>query len=325
MLITPTTVQISDPPEKMKERKKKNGYRNGTTYTSLETQVMYDPKVQGLIMTPSAMDARNWEGTEYTGGGTLAQEIVQNEKFRSMLPTPTVIQGGPNKIADGKRVYHEDKKGGGFSAQLQDLAVAGLLPTPRANSAMGTALDTDFNHEPDRCRNLETVVGKMLLPTPNAGEAEHYRLQYTPGSQMGTSLSAMGASGMLPTPTARDEKNPSSPDGKRIQRKMEQGYTIELNDLAAMQLLPTPTCNDSTNASIPPSQAKRNDSITKRVLTGEIPTDYTPNADGTPFRLSPLFTEEMMGFPFLWTTLPFLKQDGDLNPSRHTEMQSSRK
>ena len=239
----------------MKERKKKNGYRNGTTYTSLETQVMYDPKVQGLIRTPSAMDARNWEGTEYTGGGTLAQEIVQNEKFRSMLPTPTVIQGGPNKIADGKRVYHEDKKGGGFSAQLQDLAVAGLLPTP----------------------------------------------------------------------TARDEKNPSSPDGKRIQRKMEQGYTIELNDLAAMQLLPTPTCNDSTNASIPPSQAKRNDSITKRVLTGEIPTDYTPNADGTPFRLSPLFTEEMMGFPFLWTTLPFLKQDGDLNPSRHTEMQSSRK
>ena len=112
MLITPTSVQMTDPPEKMKERKEKNGYRNGTTYTSLETQVKYDPKVQGLMRTPSAMDARNWEGTEYTGGGTLAQEVVQNEKYKSLLPTPTVIQGGPNKIADGKRVYHEDKKGG---------------------------------------------------------------------------------------------------------------------------------------------------------------------------------------------------------------------
>ena len=131
--------------------------------------------------------------------------------------------------------------------------------------------------------------------------------------------------GILPTPTARDEKNPSSPDGKRIARKMEQGYTIELNDLAAMRLLPTPTCNDSTNASIPVSQGKRNDSITKRIVTGEIPTEWTPTNDGPAFRLSPLFTEEMMGFPFLWTTLPFLRQGGGLNPLKPTATQSSRK
>ena len=292
MLITPTTVQISDPPEKMKARKEKNGYRNGTTYTSLETQVKYDPKVQGLIRTPSAMDARNWEHSEYTGGGTLAQEIVQNEKYKSLLPTPTVIQGGPNKIEDGKRVYHKDKKGGGFSAQLQDLAVAGLLPTPRANSAMGTALDTDFNHEPDRCRNLETVIGKML-----------------------------------PTPTARDEKNPSSPDGKRIQRKMEQGYTIELNDLAAMGTLPTPSARDWKGKTTP-GVRKQSGCVYGEMLPdaiGRMTQDSCPNTDGQSFRLSPLFTEEMMGFPFLWTTLPFLKRDGAPNPSRHTEMQSSRK
>ena len=316
---------MTDPPEKLKERKEKNGYRNGTTYTSLETQVKYDPKLQGLLPTPRAMEVvespenkvkRLRDRTEKSMPNLSSMAVYRRE----LLPTPTVIQGGPNKIANGKRVYHEDKKGGGFSAQLQDLAAAGLLPTPRANSAMGTALDTDFNHEEGRCRNLETVIGKMMLPTP----------------------------------TARDEKNPSSPDGARIKRKMEQGYTIELNDLAPMgllptprtslykvegtdlnnpniaqrskgnleeevakmvvNLLPTPTCNDSTNASIPPSQGKRNDSIVKRIVNGEIPTDYTPNADGTPFRLSPLFTEEMMGFPFLWTTLPFLKQDGDLNP-----------
>ena len=35
--------------------------------------------------------------------------------------------------------------------------------------------------------------------------------------------------------------------------------------------------------------------------------------DGQPFRLSPLFTEEMMGFPLMWTTLPFYSENGELN------------
>jgi hypothetical protein len=51
----------------------------------------------------------------------------------------------------------------------------------------------------------------------------------------------------------------------------------------------------------------------------------TPTQDGQTFRLSPLFTEEMMGFPFLWTTLPFLKQNGASSPSRLTETPSSPK
>lgn len=196
----------------------------------------------------------------------------------------------------------------------------------------------------------------------------------------------------LPTPTARDEKNPSSPNGERIKRKIAQGGTIELNDLAPMGilptpslktplhsgtsgtlekkfntkmsdllptprcveivedpdkfcerkgdrqnsmpnlasmaasgLLPTPTCNDATNASIPVCQAKRNDSIVKRIVVGSIPTDWTPEDAGGISRLSPLFTEEMMGFPSMWTTLPFLCQDGEMKPSKPTETPSSRK
>lgn len=31
-------------------------------------------------------------------------------------------------------------------------------------------------------------------------------------------------------------------------------------------------------------------------------------------QLNPLFVEEMMGFPSMWTTLPFLSQSGDKNP-----------
>ena len=229
MMQTPTAVMTRERPEDMRARARARGYKNGTQYGSLESQVFYDPRFKGLLKTPSAMDpasekmsSKGISGTS----GTLAQEILSG--------------------------YVEKR---GF---------------------------------------------------------------------------------ILPTPTARDEKNPSSPDGVRIKRKMEQGYTIELNDLAPMWLLPTPTCNDSKNASIPVSQGKRNDSITKRIITGEIPSSWAPDEDGSIFRLSPLFTEEMMGFPSMWTALPFLQYrlhqpteketrrstpspSGEQNPSKPTE------
>lgn len=37
---------------------------------------------------------------------------------------------------------------------------------------------------------------------------------------------------------------------------------------------------------------------------------YNPVRGGETFHLSPLFTEEMMGFPFLWVALPFLSPNG---------------
>jgi len=212
LMQTPTSVMTCENPESFLARKERNGYRNGTTYGSLESQVMYDPKFQGL------------------------------------LPTPMVIQGGACPVKDGKRTYHMDKKGGGFKAQLHDLAASNLLPTPRANKVTETDLSNPRIAERDKS-NLEEEVARMV-----------------------------------------------------------QG-----------KILPTPTCNDAMNASLPKSQVERNDSLVKRILSGEMGVSI-PKEDGQPFRLSPLFTEEMMGFPFLWTTLPFLRENGEMNPSKPTEM-----
>lgn len=68
----------------------------------------------------------------------------------------------------------------------------------------------------------------------------------------------------------------------------------------------------------------------------------SPKKDGGSFRLSPLFTEEMMGFPLMWTALPFLQYqlpqpmeketpknthfpNGEPKPSKPTAMPLSRK
>ena len=44
LLQTPSTMEISEDPAKFKARAKKKGYRNGTTYNSLSSQLLYDPK-----------------------------------------------------------------------------------------------------------------------------------------------------------------------------------------------------------------------------------------------------------------------------------------
>ena len=236
-------------PESFRARAERNGYKNGTQYGSLESQVNYDPRFKGLLKTPSEFDGFvvSPKANPIPGdSGSLAQEIMSGyaEKRGLMLPTPTYIEG------------------------------------------------------------------------------VKWTNTYNPNSQMGQSLSALAGSGMLPTPTARDEKNPSSPDGSRIRRKLARGYTIGLNDLAAMGNLPTPSSRDWKGRTNPGIVKEGSGCIYGETLPdtiGRLTEKSDLPKDGPAFRLSPLFTEEMMGFPFLWTTLPFLRQSGGPNPLKHTE------
>lgn len=147
-----------------------------------------------------------------------------------------------------------------------------------------------------------------LLPTPTAREGDKFTNTYNPNSQMGQSLSALAGSGLLPTPTARDYKNPSSPDGQRIARKEAEGYTIELSDLATMGLLPTPSARDYQPPYNPDAMVRKNGMVRNDQLS-TLPTMLgLKERGGISFRLSPLFTQEMMGFPLGWTECPFLPQ-----------------
>ena len=157
MLQTPTAVMTCESPENMRARAARNGYQNGTKYGSLESKIMYDPRL------------------------------------------------------------------------------------------------------------------KELLPTPTASEGEKYTNTYNPNSQMGKSLSAMAGSGMLPTPSARDWRGRTNPNVVKEGSKCKYGEML-------------------------PDTIERLHSNHKK--------------DGKPFRLSPLFPEEMMGFPLMWTALPFLSENG---------------
>lgn len=126
---------------------------------------------------------------------------------------------------------------------------------------------------------------------------------------------------MLPTPTARSYKNGSKLEDGRTKRKQKQGWTMELNDLATCGMLPTPTTRDYKSSISPNGMMRKNGKLRNDALSN-IPVmlgEHCTQRPGMTSQLNPLFVEEMMGFPLMWTTLPFLSQSGDKNQSKDME------
>lgn len=245
-----------------------------------------------------------------------------------LLPTPLVVEREhPDRVealkATGATRINSRANGEQRPNGLIDfMQFYDMLPTPRANIVN----DMDLNNEKLATRNkgnLEEAIAKavcflktpcaadsytdtmksrgvsgtsgtlaqeivngyaekhrgLMLPTPTATEGEKYTNTYNPNSQMGKSLSAMAGSSMLPTPVTQDYK-------KRGPNSQQQQLGELVYELA--------------NGSRDSKEAEK--------IVGV----------GQTSRLSPLFTEEMMGFPFLWTALPFLSESGEQNPSKPT-------
>lgn len=118
----------------------------------------------------------------------------------------------------------------------------------------------------------------------------------------------MGKLGMLPTPMSQ---------GLKV---CDENWQTKFVDLS---LLPTPTAIEG--GELPTPRAKGEEAYETRAERKghetamtylESAVDYLTKSenDGQTSRLSPLFTQEMMGFPFGWTELPFLSQNGETNP-----------
>lgn len=160
----------------------------------------------------------------------------------------------------------------------------------------------------------------LLLPPPLVVEREHpervQRLKEAGATQINSRacgeqrpngiIDFIQFYDMLPTPTAiegvkwTNTWNPNSQMGQL------------LSAMAGSGMLPTPVARDWKG------ETKRGgDTLPDTVMrVAKKATAAAPA--GATSRLSPLFTEEMMGFPFLWTALPFLFLNGAQRPSKPT-------
>ena len=144
LLLTPTAVQTCEHPDNMQARAQAKGYRNGTKYGSLTSQVTY-----GMLPTPRVQSA-NGPGMHGQGGMDLQTTVVMG-----MLPTPTAGEA----YHGGKTYNPNSQMGRGLSA----MAGSSMLPTPTASDSKNASL-------PPSQANRDSVPGMVvrMLPTPNA-------------------------------------------------------------------------------------------------------------------------------------------------------------
>lgn len=156
LLLTPTAVQTCEEPEKMRDRAQKNGYRNGTKFGSLTSQVIFG----GMLPTP---EASNYKHGHRTVSPRIERKLDQgwtiglNDRATlGLLPTPKVhdSQGGIQKVT-GKTITRPS--GQTFSVGLRDLAGNNMLPTPSTRDWKGISIA-----ESKRQRSQTTTFGKSL-------------------------------------------------------------------------------------------------------------------------------------------------------------------
>lgn len=198
-----------------------------------------------------------------------------------------------------------------------------LLPTPNAMDIAHK--DMEINErgrrnpkrgKTDHSLGLEDMAAAKLLPTPCSIEATKFTKTINPNSQMGQGLTALAVNGLLPTPTAMEVKH-----SKRVKGLKEQGakgmYSRKngalrpngLTDFLDFHYLLTPMAADGMRANMK-MQALKNHNKENANLAEQI----AHKVGGGTSQLNPLFVEEMMGFPLMWTALPFLSPSGDKNP-----------
>ncbi len=201
----------------------------------------------------------------------------------------------------------------GFQARnkfgLPLLPMAALLQTPTV-----TEIDCRTPEALQRRKEMRNRSGRKTVPPGNLAEQIHSILN---GGTL-TDMSAIipedipksdTATGLLPTPTAFDRKTShQTVTGKTITRDSGVTFTAGLRILAPNGLLPTP------NNALYKTSGLTSQAWEKRIADGrqEDLNMAIYRKTGSTSQLSPLFCEEMMGFPRFYTVLPFLA--GETSP-----------
>ena len=223
-----------------------------------------------------------------------------------------------------------------------------MLKTPTAMDAEMGSPKREPKSGDSGCLAQEIMGGyTVILPTPNAVEAEKYTKTYNKDSQMGRSLTAMAVNGLLPTPLAVSVRHPgrvsqlrmagdvtfcsravgeTRPNGLEdwlefhglMQSPVAQDYRRR-DPNSRQQGLPE-VCHRLLHTPIADGLKKRTGKGQKRMSAEDFEAMFPENGgspaskDGRASQLNPLFVGEMMGYPLECLTSPFLSGDGEGRP-----------
>jgi len=216
----------------------------------------------------------------------------------ALLPTPSL--GDVNRARGSAEYSARNLSNPNRQRHIADMAKVGLLPTPDCNNHRdGTSLRKDNNMmEGGRHGvSLHHMAAHGLLGTPT-----NSMVTWQDFVQSRFHSSERPPYALIPTPQARDSKNGSKPGDGRTVRKMEEGWSMNLNDLAASALLPTPRAAEHKGTG--PKGSKSNDHRVEVSPLDAVVVEAV-GEEGVSTQLSHRFVMEMMGFPPDWVESAF--------------------
>ena len=238
-------------------------------------------------LVKTLLESRRWwspaKSLRWDAQTIFSKRITYIEKKADSHSTKSAQTSKPKDIPSNRLLFQL-----AVSERPTEGIESGLLPTPNAMDIPHK--DMEINErgrrnpkkgKTDHSLGLEDMAVAKLLPTPCSIEATKFTKTINPNSQMGQGLTALAVNGLLPTPTAMEIKHSNRVKG--LKEKGAKGM-----------------------------YSRKNGAIRPNGLTDFL--DFNNQVGGKTSQLNPLFVEEMMGFPLMWTALPFLSPSGDKNP-----------
>ena len=238
-------------------------------------------------LVKTLLESRRWwspaKSLRWDAQTIFSKRITYIEKKADSHSTKSAQTSKPKDIPSNRLLFQL-----AVSERPTEGIESALLPTPNAMDIPHK--DMEINErgrrnpkkgKTDHSLGLEDMAVAKLLPTPCSIEATKFTKTINPNSQMGQGLTALAVNGLLPTPTAMEIKHSNRVKG--LKEKGAKGM-----------------------------YSRKNGAIRPNGLTDFL--DFNNQVGGKTSQLNPLFVEEMMGFPLMWTALPFLSPSGDKNP-----------
>lgn len=273
-------------------------------------------------LVKTLLESRRWwspaKSLRWDAQTIFSKRITYIEKKADSHSTKSVQTSKPKDIPSNRLLFQL-----AVSERPTEGIEYGLLPTPNAMDIPHK--DMEINErgrrnpkrgKTDHSLGLEDMAVAKLLPTPCSIEGTKFTKTINPNSQMGQGLTALAVNGLLSTPTAMEVKHSNRVKGLKEQgvkgmysRKNGALRPNGLTDFLDFNgMMPTPSARDWKGCTNP-GVKKVNGNV-----YGETLPDTVKKVTGSTSQLNPLFVEEMMGFPLMWTALPFLSPSGDKNP-----------
>nr|CAI9751214.1 DNA methyltransferase [Caudoviricetes sp.]CAI9751750.1 DNA methyltransferase [Caudoviricetes sp.] len=308
-----------------------------------ECGLSHTAQTQGkdLLPTPNAMDIQhkdmsiNKHGRRESKNGKTSHSLgLEDMAYANLLPTPTALDRGSGRINKSPSPGASERPTLAMAARMD------LLPTPMASDIqhrkrvqeLKEAGATEFQSRKNGASRPNGLMDYLnfhdLMPTPSARD---WKGCTTPGQKKqngnvyGETLpdrvkrmteNMMWGGNLMPTPTATDWTGKYNMEAmvsrSGINRKtfLRNLPTMIENNMDGWGFLLTPQASDAKRCNMNMDVLKNHKKKKGDPSKSNFAEQVAHKIGGGASQLNPQFVEEMMGYPLMYTALPFLSPNG---------------